>query len=82
MCTEKEMNVLRTKFQTGTKRIFDKEKTTEVIDQYIDTHIIGQDKSHMSLVVNSRRNSKNTWTKLIHDRMIERGIINGIGKNN
>lgn len=77
MCTEKEIDVLRTTFQTGTKRIFDKEKTTEVIDQYIDTYIIGQDKSHMSLVVNSRRNGKNTWTKLIHDRMIERGIIHG-----
>lgn len=60
MCTEKEIDVLRTTFQTGTKRIFDKEKTTEVIDQYIDTYIIGQDKSHMSLVVNSRRNGKNT----------------------
>ena len=77
MCTEKEIDVLRTTFQTGTKRIFDKEKTTEVIDQYIDTYIIGQDKSHVSLVVNSRRNGKNTWTKLIHDRMIERGIIHG-----
>lgn len=77
MCTEKEIDVLRTTFQTGTKRIFDKEKTIEVIDQYIDTYIIGQDKSHMSLVVNSRRNGKNTWTKLIHDRMIERGIIHG-----
>lgn len=77
MCTEKEIDVLRTTFQTGTKRIFDKEKTTEVIDQYIDTYIIGQDKSHMSLVVHSRRNGKNTWTKLIHDRMIERGIIHG-----
>ena len=77
MCTEKEIDVLRTTFQTGTKRIFDKEKTTEVIDQYIDTYIIGQDKSHMSLVMNSRRNGKNTWTKLIHDRMIERGIIHG-----
>ena len=39
MCTEKEIDVLRTTFQTGTKRIFDKEKTIEVIDQYIDTYI-------------------------------------------
>lgn len=81
MCTEMEMNRLREKVNTSTKKLFDSEKILEVVDAYIDSMIVGEDPIHKHIILSSRASGKNTWCKLIKDRMIERGIVLNGGKN-
>lgn len=75
MCTEMAMNRLREKATSSTKKLFDKDKILEVVDAYIDNIVVGKDPTHRHIIMSSRASGKNTWCKLIRDRMIERGIV-------
>lgn len=77
MCTDKELDELRKKADNSTKQLFSDERLLEIIDQYIDEMIINKDVSKKYIVYNSRRSGKNTWSKLIKERMIERGLMKG-----
>lgn len=77
MCTDKELDELRKKADNSTKKLFSNERLLEIIDQYIDEMIINKDNNKKYIVYNSRRSMKNTWAKLIKERMIERGLMKG-----
>ena len=73
MCTDKQLNELINKALNGTKQLFSNQKLLDVVDQYIDEMVKDDSKKH--LICNSRRSGKNTWTKLIKERMILRGLL-------
>lgn len=72
MCTDKQLNELRNKAMNSTKQLFSNQQLLKVVDQYIDEMV--KDEGKRIMIFNSRRSMKNTWAKLIKERMIERGI--------